>query len=164
MFPFGCPWGFLLCDFRWRWGWACFVVIGDISSVEFVARGVSPSSSVGVDEPCWWLVDDGPDASCDVRGFCASLMGGCFNRASLPALFTCCSVRAALAAWAFSAQFLNYRISQFYVYFDYIHLLFYRRRSLRDGVLVLVVFGVFRRIWQCRCCVLQCFFDYVCRW
>ena len=36
-------------------------VIGDISSVEFVARGVSTSSSIGVDVPCWWLLDDGPD-------------------------------------------------------------------------------------------------------
>ena len=47
---------------------------------------------------------DGPGASCDVRGFCASLLGGCSDRASLSALFSCCSVRAALAALAFSAK------------------------------------------------------------
>ena len=146
--PFGDVLGdfFFVSLFRDGAGRVLFV-IGDISRVAFVVRGVSASSSVGVSVPCWWLVEDSPGASSGVRGFCASYVGGCPNRVSL-------------AAWIFFAK-QNFSILRLFRLYSPTVL---HASKFMSGLLVLVVFGVFRRIWLCRCCVLQGFSDYVCRW
>ena len=115
------------------------VVIGDMSSEEFPARGVASLSSIGVEVPCWWLVvvtaaDAGPGASSDVVGIWSLLVAGCSNRAAWCSLRFGCSVRAALAVWAFSAK-QNFSILRLFLLYSpmVLQATMFMRRSFGSG-------------------------------
>ena len=87
---------FLLVSFLGNADARVLVVIGEMFIEEFAARDAGSLSSIGAELPCCWLVvvigaDECPGASWGMVVFWCSLV-------------VCFSIRAALAAWVFSAK------------------------------------------------------------